>query len=101
MQKRSFLWAGFLAIALSFAPTPASAMFHLWTIREVYSNADGSIQYVELTTSSDFQNVLAGHNLTATSDGSVVTFTFGSSLGSTSTGGHRLLIATPGFAALP
>ena len=31
--------------------TPTHASFHDWEITEVYSNADGTIQYVELSTS--------------------------------------------------
>ena len=30
-------------------PRPAEAAFHLWEIEEVYSNADGTIQPVQMT----------------------------------------------------
>jgi MYXO-CTERM domain-containing protein len=78
----------------------AEANFHLWTIEEIYSNVDGSVQYIELITSANGQHVLAGHTITATSDGAVKTFTFAvdSPMGTTN---KHLLIATPGFASLP
>ncbi len=87
--------AGLLGLA-----QPAFAVFHLWEIKEVFSNADGSVQYAELTTTSPNERSLTGHQIVATSDGNPVTFTFGSDL-SGSTANRSLLIATPGFAALP
>ena len=40
--------------------------FHLYVISEVYSNADGSVQYIELSTSAAGQHVLNGHTMTGT-----------------------------------
>ena len=31
-------------LALAAAPFPAIAVFHLWSIEELYSNADGTVQ---------------------------------------------------------
>lgn len=89
-----------VAIALLTFARPALGVFHLWEIKEIFSNADGSVQFVELFTSSPSETQVSGHQITASSDGNVVTFTFGSNLVG-STASKYLMIATPGFAALP
>lgn len=81
--------------------TPAQAAFHLWQVKEVYSNADGSIQYVELFNNFANENLANGAQIVATSDGVSRTFTFNSNLSSPNTANRHLLIATPGFASLP
>jgi hypothetical protein len=89
------------ALSLLLAATPVGASSHLWEITEVYSNADGSVQYIELFTSALAQNSLMNHRIVATSNGVVSgTFTFGSNVPG-STQNRHLLIATTGFAALP
>ena len=93
---RIVLTVGLLSLA-----APAHAFFHLWKVKEVYSNADGSIQYVELFNTSDFENIAAGSQIVATSDDVSRTFTFDSNIPTTATSNHHLLIATPGFASLP
>ena len=40
----------------------AHAAFHLWKIDEIYSNADGSVQFIELKALSGGQQFLAGHS---------------------------------------
>ncbi len=51
-----------LALAAALAITPAaSANFHLFDIQEIYSNADGSVQFVELFTTIGGQQFLGGH----------------------------------------
>lgn len=89
--------AVFLGLA---AAVPAHAIFHLWTMNELYSNADGTIQFLEMTAITGGQQFLAGHQLVSTGPGGATrTFTFPSDLpGDTS--GRRMLIATPGFASL-
>jgi MYXO-CTERM domain-containing protein len=106
MQRlHSLLWIA-LVFASAHLPGPASAAFHAWRINEIYSNEDGSIQYIEFSSSTSGQEFLNGHDLTATSDGTTITFTFGSNLrtaamGGPGTSGRTFLVATPGFAALP
>lgn len=80
---------------------PAQAAFHLWTITEVYSNADGTVQFIELVGDADNQHLLEGHTMVADSDGTVRSFTFPNNLSSSSTNNRRMLLATPGFSDLP
>src|SRR5215207_5988839 len=56
----------------------ASASYHTWEIAELYSNADGSIQFIQLRETQGFagENLLAGRTLTATHLGVVKTFVF-------------------------
>ncbi len=73
------------------------ASFHLWDISEIYSNEDGSVQFIELVTSSGGQGFLRRHVITSTSsDGQVNSFEFPSDL-SGNTANKTMLLATPGF----
>ena len=58
----------FLFLALGVLHS-ALASFHLWDIDEVYSTADGSVQFVRLSSKSDGQGLLTGHALTFTGPG--------------------------------
>jgi hypothetical protein len=73
----------------------ALATFHLWYIKEIYSNYDGTVQFVELFTDSNSQQFLPGHNIQSNS--TVYNFPGNSPA---PTGGHHLLLGTPGYAAL-
>lgn len=80
---------------------PARAAFHLWKINEVFSSADESVQFVELTDSSDFEHQIGGHEVRVREGTTVLDhFEFPGPLGSTDTGGRTLLLATPGFQAV-
>ena len=88
----------FIAVFLFAVGHRAYGNFHLWTINEVFSNGDGTIQYIELATSSSGQGVLSGHSLVSTDGGSnqnVLDFT-DDLVGDTQN--TRLLIATAKFA---
>src|SRR5262245_56739404 len=54
------------------------ASYHLWLFNEVFSCADGSIQFIELFSSVNGQQFLANHQLQATNTGVTQTkvFTF-------------------------
>jgi len=83
---------------LLFHGAMASAGIHTWDVVEVFSNADGSIQYVELldrgTTGTE-----TGVGSSSISS-SLTSFSWtGSVIGPTN--GKSFLIATAGFAALP
>jgi hypothetical protein len=79
----------------------AGASFHLIHIDEIYSNADGSLQYVVLIGDADGQQFLAGHAITSQHAADPQkAFTFPNNLPSGSTGGRHILIATQTFASL-
>ena len=89
----------FLAVLVALAPIPsAKAAFHLWNVKEVFSNADGSVQFVEMFDNSGFENSVSGFKLRSNSDGVIKEFTFPGNLVN-STPGH-MLIATSGFGSL-
>jgi serralysin len=74
--------------------------FHLWTISEVYSNTDGSVQFIELFTTASSETEIAGHAISFTpTGGSTATYVVPSGLTSSTTD-KSLLFATEGFAAL-
>lgn len=89
-----------LAVPALLLAAPVHAAFHLWTMNELYSNADGSVQFLELTAITGGQQFMSGHMLTVfPTAGGQRQFTFPNDLpGDTS--GRRMLIATQGFAAL-
>jgi hypothetical protein len=89
--------ATFLASASS-----AFAAFHLFRIEQIYSNADGTVQFIVLRESAGVngENFWQNQALTSTHLGVANPVTFPSNLPSASTAGKRVLVATPGFAAL-
>ena len=82
----------------------AKASFHLWDVNELYSNTDGSVQFIEFFTTSNGQQFLKTGGATLTSTDSSVThthvFSFPSDL-SGSTANKFFLIGTAGFAVTP
>jgi hypothetical protein len=100
MVTRVLHW--FLGATLALVATAASASFHTFQIEEIFSNADGSVQYVVLHEAAGFggQNFLAGLKFTSTQMGVTQSFTFGSNLPSGDTAGRHVLIASQGFQAL-
>ncbi len=90
-----------LVIATGLAAATAHATFHTFRIDQLYSNADGSVQFIVLREASGLngQNDFAGLSLTATKGGVAKSFDFPSALPS-NTAGRRVLIATQGFVAL-
>lgn len=90
------------AIALGGGAGIADASFHTFQIDELYSSLDGSIQFIELHEAGGFngQQFLAGHMLTSTQGATTRTYVFAANLPDGLTAGKRVLIATPGFAAL-
>jgi Ca2+-binding RTX toxin-like protein len=75
--------------------------FHLYDINEIFSNADGSIQFIELRVgASNGESFWTGHNITVTQNGVTHTFTFANDLPSTQTANTSVLLATQGFANL-
>jgi hypothetical protein len=88
-----------VCLLVSTAPRPCRASFHLWDVKEVFSNQDGTVQFVELFTTASSETDLDNHTLTANSDGNVVTFTLNHDVAFPTASKH-LLFATAGFASL-
>ncbi len=80
----------------------AAASFHNWRVNEIYSSADGTIQFVEFREAfgTDGENFLAEHMLTVTRGNQTHTFTFPDNLPSGATANRYFIVATPGFASL-
>jgi hypothetical protein len=57
-----------LGIAM-LAARPAAASFHLWDVSEVYTNADGSVQFIEFFTTFGSQQFLIEHQIQALTEG--------------------------------
>src|SRR5256885_1372411 len=85
------------AIALlSIAPI-ARADFHLWKIQEVFSDATGNVQFIQLGgVTENGENLLGGHMLQSSAN----SYTFPTDLPSDQTAGKSVLIATTDFAKL-
>jgi hypothetical protein len=89
-------------LALLFFASVGQAAFHNFRIEQIYTNADGSVQFVVLHEAfgGNGENMWSGRSLVATpTGGSARTFTFLADLPNT-TANRRVLVATPGFAAL-
>jgi hypothetical protein len=81
---------------------PVRGAFHDWEIKEIFTSADGMVQFIELFTTSPSEHFIQGHPLTVTNDGGVpTTVTFPSNLPSPpSTANRHFLVSTAGFGAL-
>ncbi len=77
----------------------SQAAFHIVQINEVYSNASGSVQFIEITMLAGGQNFFSGQTLTSTQGSNVNSFTFQKNLAN-ATAGDSVLIGTTGYAAL-
>jgi hypothetical protein len=89
--------------ALLLAAPGAFAAFHLFQIEQLFSNADGTVQFVVLHefTGSNNENFWANNSLVSMHAGTPnKTFVFPNNLPSAATAGKRVLVATQGFAAL-
>ena len=92
-----------LALMLGISIAPARAEFHLFRIDQVFSNADGTIQYVVMleSTGSNGEGFWRNKTLETTDlAGMKREISFPSDLPSQVTASRKVLIATSGFAAL-
>jgi hypothetical protein len=99
---------------LLLAAGTAFANYHLFQIEQIFSNADGTVQFVVMHefTGTNGENLWMGNMLTSTHAGASKTFMFnkdlpgggadpyGYGMMASPTANKRVLIATPGFAAL-
>lgn len=93
-----------LALGLTSIAAPAHAIFHLWEVTEVFSNADGTVQFVEFYSEDSGQEFLTGQVLETVQQNVVRSqFTFPTSIPvpqGESTADRHFLVATPGFLAV-
>jgi hypothetical protein len=96
------LLRGFLVGSMAVAATGAWASFHTFVIEQVYSNADGTVQFVVLheTQGTNGENLWSGHTFTSTHAGVTKSFTFPADLPGTATANQRVLLGTQSMAAL-
>ena len=99
-MRRTLVWLA--ASLLGSGVTVAHAACHLFMIDQVYSNGDGTVQYVVMreTTGSNGENFWAGSSLQTTGAAGAKQFPFPSDLPSSATASRSVLIGTTGFAAL-
>ena len=68
----------FLALACITAAldTSAHAAFHLWSIQELFTNLDGTVQFIELSTTSSSQQFVSGQSIQVKDQSNTTTHTF-------------------------
>src|SRR4051794_17614189 len=88
-----------IAVVLCTAHSPAIAAFHLWQIQEAFTNADGSVQFIEMWDPNPFETAMTGQSIKATVGSTMKTFTF-PSFPNKNTQTQSVLIATSGFGTL-
>lgn len=99
-RTRSIGLRGCFGIAAClFGASAASAGIHTWDVNEVFSNADGSIQFVELWESEAGSGEINVGNGSISSNTQNFAFGQGQVVGPTTN--KYYLLATAGFAALP
>ena len=76
------------------------ASFHLWQLSELYSNADGTVQFIELTALAGGQQFLTGHTITSTMGGTDAFVHFHRRISPDDSAGKTFLIGTAAIAAL-
>jgi hypothetical protein len=96
-------WLALCATIVGVCAAPAHAEFHQFRIDQIFSNADGRVQYVVLreSTGSNGEDRWAGHALAMSSAGAgTKAVSFMTNLPSPATASRSVLVATSGFAAL-
>ncbi len=87
-----------LAIAVGLiAATSAHASHHLWNFSEIFSNADGTVQYMELFTADANEQLVGAFGVTSNTH----TFNFVTNLPSAATANTWILVATASFTGKP
>jgi len=81
--------------------TPARAAFHLWNLQELYSNSSGTLQFIELFTTSNTQtNFSVVRSIAVSNVGATLTNTFNLPTGTLApTANRSLLFGTAGIQA--
>lgn len=74
--------------------------FHIFHINEVYSNTDGTVQFIEFVGDAPGQDLWAGHTITSSNGTNTNTYPISTNLPDAATNGKSVLVATQGFADL-
>lgn len=93
---RTRLVAFATAVGLLIAST-SQAAHHLWVFSEIFSNADGSAQYMKMFTSASGEQSVGAFSITSNTH----TFNFVTNLPSSATANTWILVATSNFSGLP
>ena len=104
MRNQFALTGSLIAALLTLSVMPALADVHTWGINEVFSSADGSVQFIEMRELIGFngQDKLATSLVYAhTFDTNANSFTYPNDLPSIITANKSFLMATAGFELLP
>jgi hypothetical protein len=96
-MKSAKLTALLMLVSLSIAVFPATAKSHTWRFSEAFSNADGSLQFIELHESLGLndETLVPGHVIASTATG--LNFMIPQPALPMTTANKRLLFATPAF----
>lgn len=104
MKIRSSLCkVSFLVVAAFVAVFPVSANFHTWKVNEIYSNADGSVQFIEMKEGSGLngQQFLPGHSIICITPSGTNRFNFPANLPSSATANKFFVIGTSNLVSMP
>src|ERR1035437_22074 len=102
-SRAGILWV-WIATAVLCGLNVARATLHVWAVTELYSSADGSVQFIKLTNNSIFttEYFLGGHVITCTGPPGITNnFTFPTTLPAVSTLNKTFLIGTSNLANVP
>ena len=97
---RGLLSTASFLLALLMMSTPAQAAFHLWSIREIYTDSSGTLQFIELFTSDFSQQFVGGQQIISRNVGNTMHNTFTIPSGSNLPGdsaNHAFLLGTAGI----
>ena len=97
MRARHVLAFAALLGIVAVSPTPAYAGHHLWRLTQLFSNASGSIQFVQLFVADANEAGVGPFTITASGH----TFNFVTNLPSAATANTWILVGTPSFASAP
>ncbi|HKQ38199.1 MAG TPA: PEP-CTERM sorting domain-containing protein [Verrucomicrobiae bacterium] len=94
-RKSCFRPVGAVIAIATLIASPAQAAFHLWQIREIYTDASGTLQFIELFCPFGGQQFVSGQQIRVSNvaGSQVNTFTLSGNLSSDTTG-HAMLLAT-------
>ena len=106
MRSQKFWAAGFVLLSALVVVAPAQADLHTWAINEIFSNAAGNVQFIEMKEVSGLNgqdNLFSSVAFAHTFDTNAINpaYTYPNDLPSTATANKFFLMATADFDALP